>query len=71
LPGDELFPAASTVGVQALLASRLQLLRGVSALGELTRAIADDGSARSSGAPTTITVLPASIFLSRARRRTS
>src|SRR5271156_5798770 len=43
LPGDELFPAASTVGVQALLASRLQLLRGVSALGELTRAIADAG----------------------------
>src|SRR5579863_10375913 len=43
LPGDELFPAASAVGVQALLASRLERLRGVSALGELARAIADAG----------------------------
>lgn len=43
LPGDELFPAASAVGVQALLASRLELLRGASALGELARAIADAG----------------------------
>ena len=43
LPGDELFPAASAVGVQALLASRLELLRGASALDELARAIADAG----------------------------
>jgi hypothetical protein len=41
--GDELFPAASAVGVQALLASRLERLRGASALGELARAIADAG----------------------------
>ena len=43
LPGDELFPAASAVGVQALLASRLEQLRGASALAELARAIADAG----------------------------
>lgn len=43
LPGDELFPAASAIGVQALLASRLEQLRGASALAELARAIADAG----------------------------
>jgi hypothetical protein len=43
LPGDELFPAASKVGVQALLASRLEQLHGASAVNELARAIADAG----------------------------
>jgi hypothetical protein len=43
MPGDELFPAASAVGVQALLAARLVRLRGASAMAELARAIADAG----------------------------
>jgi hypothetical protein len=43
LPGDEFFPAASAVGVEALLVSRLERLRGASALSELARAIADAG----------------------------
>jgi hypothetical protein len=43
LPGDDLFPAGSAVGVQALLLARLARLRGDSALGELSRAIADAG----------------------------
>ena len=43
LPGDALFPAASAVGVQALLATRLVRLRGASALADLAGAIADAG----------------------------
>jgi hypothetical protein len=43
LPGDELFPAATTVGVHELLASRLEQLRGPSALYELAGAISDAG----------------------------
>jgi hypothetical protein len=43
LPGDELFPAASAVGVQALLVARLVQMRGASAMGELARAITDAG----------------------------
>jgi hypothetical protein len=43
LPGDELFPAATAVGVHELLASRLEQLRGALALGELAGAISDAG----------------------------
>jgi hypothetical protein len=43
LPGDELFPAATTVGVDQLLASRLEQLRGALALAELAGAISDAG----------------------------
>jgi hypothetical protein len=43
LPGDELFPAATAVGVHKLLASRLEQLRGALALGELAGAISDAG----------------------------
>jgi hypothetical protein len=43
LPGEELFPAATAVGVHALLASRLEQLRGALALPELAEAIADAG----------------------------
>ena len=43
LPGDELFPAATAVGVHQLLASRLEQLRGALALAELTAAISDAG----------------------------
>jgi hypothetical protein len=43
LPGDELFPAATAVGVHSLLASRLEQLRGELALPELAGAIADAG----------------------------
>jgi hypothetical protein len=43
LPGDELFPAATAVGVHHLLASRLAQLRGALALGELADAISDAG----------------------------
>ena len=43
LPGDELFPAATAVGVHALLGSRLEQLRGALALAELAGAISDAG----------------------------
>jgi hypothetical protein len=43
LPGDELFPAGSAVGTQALLAQRLIRLRGSGALGELAQAIVGAG----------------------------
>jgi hypothetical protein len=43
LPGDELFPAATAVGVHELLASRLEQLRGALALSELAGAISDAG----------------------------
>jgi hypothetical protein len=43
LPGDELFPAATAVGVHELLAPRLEQLRGGLALAELAGAIYDAG----------------------------
>jgi hypothetical protein len=43
LPGDELFPAATAVGVHQLLPSRLEKLRGALALAELAGAISDAG----------------------------
>jgi hypothetical protein len=43
LPGDELFPAATAVGVHELLAPRLEQLRGGLALAELAGAISDAG----------------------------
>jgi hypothetical protein len=43
LPGDESFPAATSVGVHELLAARLEQLRGALALAELAGAISDAG----------------------------
>ena len=45
LPGDELFPAASTVGVQAKLVDRLNELAGPEAVAELIAALEAAGAA--------------------------
>lgn len=43
LPGDELFPAASTVGTQALLADRLRALLGPEALADAVALLSTGG----------------------------
>lgn len=51
LPGDELFPAASTVGTQALLADRLRALLGAEAVAEAVRSLSEDARSFSGLAP--------------------
>ena len=46
LPGDDLFPAASSVGVQAKLVDRLSELSGPDALAELIRGLESAGAGR-------------------------
>ncbi|MGI8623799.1 MAG: hypothetical protein ACR2NB_10025 [Solirubrobacteraceae bacterium] len=51
LPGDELFPAASTVGTQALLADRLRALLGAEAVAEAVGSLSEDARSFSVLAP--------------------
>jgi hypothetical protein len=44
LPGDDLFPPASTVGAQALLAERIRQRYGPSGVAEAVAALSPDGS---------------------------
>src|SRR5688572_31289655 len=43
IPGDDVFPSASTVGTQGLLAERLRQQRGVAAVAKIATQIAETG----------------------------